>query len=214
MFPARLVRAFFVYLEVMMSVRGNGVVFNVGINDADYVVQCGGFICPFYLVWQNMLRRCYSASYQERQPTYKGCTVCEEWLLFSAFKVWMENQYYEGLQLDKDLLSIGNKTYSPDTCLFIPQIVNTFMSERGNDRGEYPIGVGLHKKSQTYRARCGTLDGRRAALGYFSTPEAAHEAWLNCKTKLAHELASRQTDSRIAEALIDRYENYHNYFPL
>ena len=33
-----------------------------------------------------MLVRCYNAKFHERQPQYKGCTVCEEWLNYSNFK--------------------------------------------------------------------------------------------------------------------------------
>lgn len=61
------------------------LVYGVGINDADYVVQrketieVNGvrkrrlvWVCPYYQVWRTMLRRCYSTKYHDRQPTYKG----------------------------------------------------------------------------------------------------------------------------------------------
>ena len=108
------------------------LVCGVGINDADYAVQkletvgyADGkrkqrlvWVCPYYQTWIDMLKRCYSDKLQERQPTYKGCSVSEEWLTFSAFKVWMEKQDFERKQLDKDLLFEGNKVYSAETCVF------------------------------------------------------------------------------------------------
>ena len=64
-----------------------------GINDADYVIKKNEtievdgkqklkrvWVCPYYRVWANMLRRCYSARWQEKYQTYAGCTVTEEWL--------------------------------------------------------------------------------------------------------------------------------------
>lgn len=44
------------------------------------------------------------------------------------------------------------------------------------------------------------------------TAELAHKAWLQYKLEQARILATKQTDVRVAKALIDRYENYHNYF--
>lgn len=110
--------------------------FGVGINDADYKVQLlireNGRLfclwkCPFYVVWSDMLMRCYSEKYQRKSPTYVGCTVCEEWLIFSNFKAWMEKQDWEGKVLDKDLLVEGNKIYSPSTCKFLPNEINQFL---------------------------------------------------------------------------------------
>ena len=87
------------------------LVFGVGINDSDYEVykyetingkRKATWKCPYYERWVSMLRRCYSPRSLEKYPTYKGCTVCEEWLTFSTFKKWMENQEWEDRHLDKD----------------------------------------------------------------------------------------------------------------
>lgn len=186
------------------------IVYGVGINDADYVVQDykTGWMCPFYSTWHNMLLRCYSAVYHKRQPTYIDCLVEDSWLRFSTFKKWMLTQDWLGNELDKDILNKGNKIYRSDTCVFVSKQVNTFLSERKADRGEYPIGVGLHKQSGLYRARCGDTVGGRKNLGYFKTSEAAHKAWLTYKLEQAKILALKQTDSRVAEALVKRYEEY------
>jgi hypothetical protein len=126
----------------------------------------------------------------------------------------METQDWCDNELDKDLLKFGNKMYCPQYCVFLPKLVNTFMVDRASQRGDYPIGVGLHKPSGLYRARCGGLSGERFNLGYFKTPEKAHEAWLTKKLELCRELVNVVTDERVKRALLDRYENYHKYFPL
>ena len=132
------------------------LVWNIGINDADYSVekktswyengkqkQKRVWVCPFYEKWRPMLQRCYSEKFQNKRPTYKGCSVCQEWLTFSNFKAWMEQQDWYGKELDKDILFPGNKIYSPDTCIFVDQGVNKFLIESNAARGKYMVGVHL-----------------------------------------------------------------------
>ena len=57
-------------------------------------------------------------------------------------------------QLDKDLLFVGNKTYSETTCVFVPNEINLFFNNHGNARGEYPLGVSFHKRIGKYVAQC------------------------------------------------------------
>lgn len=134
----------------------------VGINNADYAVQrfetigCVGgkrkrkkvWVCPYYRAWENMLSRCYSAKYQERQPAYIGCTVSEEWLTFSNFKAWMEKQEWEGKQLSKDLLFEGNKVYSAENCVFVTRAVNNPTTDSKASRGEwFNVGATLSQNT-------------------------------------------------------------------
>lgn len=115
----------------------NILVYGVGVNDADYpvkpVIHFGSKkrkICPYYQKWKSMLERCYSEKYQAVQPTYKGCKVCDEWLVFSNFKAWVISNNIadiSGYELDKDLLKAGNKKYSKENCILVPMIVNRFL---------------------------------------------------------------------------------------
>lgn len=197
----------------------------MGINDADYAVQkyetvgyVNGkrkqklvWVCQYYQTWKNMLVRCYSAKCQEKNPTYKGCSVSDEWLVFSKFKAWMADQDFEDKELDKDLLIEGNKIYSAETCVFVTPMVNTFTLDCGAARGEWLIGMYWDKRREKFQSRCSNpFTGKREHLGMFTCEQAAHNAWLRRKTELAHELAAVQTDPRIAKALINKYENYNN----
>lgn len=199
------------------------LVCGIGTNDATYKVQIKettGYVegkqkrkviwtCPFYIVWKGMLERCYSKKFQEKNPTYKGCTVCEEWLLFSNFKAWMEKQDFAGKHIDKDLLFQGNKVYSPETCVFITHAVNTFVIERNASRGKWPIGVYWHKKSQKFAVQCNNPFTKESEyLGCYHCPNEAHQAWLKRKLELAKLLAAEQDDPVVAKALIGRYECY------
>lgn len=204
--------------------KAKKLVYGVGINDADYVVERNEtievngkqkrkrvWVCPYYRAWSNMLMRCYSIKFQEKHPTYKGCSVSEEWWRFSNFRAWMAAQDFEGMQLDKDILFNSNKVYSEETCVFVSGVVNNFTTDRGNDRGEWLIGVSWHKEKSKFQSRCShPFTKKQEHLGYFNCEEEAHQTWLERKLELAHLLAAEQTDDRVAKALIERYTNYSN----
>ncbi len=196
------------------------LVHGVGVNDLpyrahvyEYVTENGGkkirklvFRCEYYTAWINMLERCYSKKFLERYPSYIGTSVCSEWVYASAFKKWMEQQDWQGKSLDKDIVVPRSKLYSPDTCAFVLQATNTFVIASDAIRGEYPIGVTLHKLTGKYRARCqNPFIGENEYLGLFSTPGEAHEAWRKRKNELAQLVAATESDTRVVEALKRRY---------
>ena len=198
-----------------------GKVFGVGINDADYVVYptINGkrVACPFYFTWKSMLQRCYHKKFHKRYPTYIGCTVCEEWYVFSKFKKWMQSQDWEGNQLDKDLLVPGNKVYGPDTCLFITAQVNTLIKEFANPEEitDYKPGVSLHhlykftdkdtygKKKWLSRIK---KYGETQYLGIYYTEEEAHLVFRKERKKYIKEVADKQRPI-VKEALYNIADN-------
>lgn len=199
----------------------NDLIFGVAKNDAGYAVKKWKegrrhgakrtrtlvWMCPYYHRWMDMLKRCYSRSWKADRPTYKDCSVCPEWLVFSSFKRWMERQDWEGKALDKDLLAEGNKIYSPETCVFITPSVNAFIRDGELRRNSLPIGVSLDKRSGTYKASCRGDDGKQKHLGYYSSPEGAHAAWKREKLRRASVLAESQNDPRVRAALLKRYQS-------
>ena len=198
----------------------NKLTCGVGVNDLGYrtrvyeeVTENGGkriqksvFICKYYAAWRDMLVRCYSKKYLESYPSYIGTSVCSEWLYATAFKKWMEQQDWQGKCLDKDIIVPRSKLYSPETCAFVLQATNLFVTARDASRGAYPIGVDLYKQTGKYRAQCqNPFTGKVEHLGYFSTQEEAHEVWRKRKHELAQLVANTESDPRIVEALKKRY---------
>ena len=194
----------------------NKLVCGVGVNDLgyrvhvyEYVTENGGkrirktvFTCPYYVVWKEMLRRCYSEKFLESRPTYIGTTVCSEWVYASEFKKWMEREDWQGKSLDKDIIVRGNKLYSPKTCAFVLKATNTFVIACDASRGEYPIGVCLYKSTGKYLAFCrNPFTRKQEHLGLFLTPGEAHEAWRRRKHELAQLVAATESDPRVVEAL-------------
>lgn len=208
---------------VEVVLKKGRLVHGKGINDAEYAVteyeelpRIGVkrnrkllWVCPYYIKWQSMLERCYNERHKNNRPTYIDCYVCDEWHLFSNFKSWMETQDWEGKHLDKDILLPGNKRYSPETCVFVDSKVNCFMLDCRASRGEYPTGVTFLPSRGKFLAQCRRVDPTASKyIGLYDTAEDAHQAWLKVKLEQASILAEMQTDTRVAKALINRYENY------
>lgn len=192
---------------------GKKLIFGVGVNDANYQVTitkevCGKrkivWRCPFYSKWYGMVSRCYSEKELSRHPTYIGCSVSQEWLTFSNFRDWMALQDWSGKDLDKDILVVGNKIYSPENCLFVNHAINSFICEPS--RGNLPAGVSLITKSKKFAASIlYPIFREKRHLGCFDTAEDAHKAWRAAKKEYAIELASTQEDKRVSVALKARY---------
>lgn len=135
--------------------------------------------------------------------------MCEDWLTLSNFIRWVDsqpNRDWKNCHLDKDLLFNGNKHYSPETCVFISSVVNNFILDRCNDRGDYLIGAYYHKRDNKFVSRCRdpfNLNSRH--LGYFNTEIEAHLAWKTKKHEYACKLSQFQQDRRVIDALCTRY---------
>ena len=195
------------------------LVCGVGVNDLGYrvhvqewVTENGGkkirktvFRCEYYAAWTDMLKRCYK-KYLESNPSYIGTSVCSEWLSASAFKKWMEQQDWQDKSLDKDIITPRSKLYSPETCVFVLQATNNFVIASDAIRGDYPIGVSLYKRTGKYHAQCkNPFTEKPEHIGYFLTPEDAHEAWRKRKHDLAQLVAATESDPRVVAALKRRY---------
>jgi len=186
------------------------LVYSVGINDAnyDFYIRNGSKIvwyCPYYEKWRGMLRRCYSEKYITKNPSYKGCSVCEEWLTFSNFKAWMENQDWQEKELDKDILGNG-KLYSVETCCFVSKKLNSFVAFNRLSNCELPVGVSFHK---IYKKFSSSVDGK--LIGFFETKEEAHDAWIATKINLAKDLLLQEKVSlNIYEKVLYKIRNANN----
>lgn len=155
----------------------------------------------YYNIWSKMLQRCYFYNDNNRNYSYKECTVCDEWLNFQNFAKWYEENYYEipgeKMTIDKDILIKGNKIYSPNTCLIVPERINLLFTKRYNERGKLPIGVRISSKNGKYEARCNVFDGKKSKtkyLGYYNTSEEAFAAYKTFKENQIKQIADKYKD--------------------
>lgn len=186
-------------------------VYNIGyIGEGKYTHKTHKDI---YRRWYDMIQRCYDSKIWIKHPTYKDATVCEEWHNFQNFAKWYEDNYYEcngeKMCLDKDILTKGNKIYSPETCVFVPERINELFIKRQNHRGDLPIGVGFHKRDNQYYAQCRILDEnnkkKNVWLGYFpNEPFHAFYTYKMFKEKYIKQIADKYKDlipQRLHEAM-------------
>lgn len=160
-----------------------------------------------YKTWCHMHERCYDPKYHEKYPTYKNCKVCKEWNNYQNYAKWSDENYYEvgneKMTLDKDILKKGNKVYSPDNCVFVPNSINVLFTKSNKTRGEFPIGVRKH--GNKFQAQLSKGNGKQISLGYFNTPEEAFFAYKKAKEQYIKEVAEEYKDKipcKLYEAMV------------
>ena len=181
----------------------------VGILGAKYPSRVNGVHTKEYKLWTGMLERCYSTTLRNKYPTYKDCEASENFKSFEYFYEWCNNQIgfgNEGWQLDKDLLIKGNKIYSENTCVFLPNEINILLTKRTALRGEYLIGVSWSKTNKAFVAQINKNKGKQEYLGSFATELEAFNAYKTAKESFVKEQADNwksQIDIRAYNALMN-----------
>lgn len=145
-----------------------------------------------YRIWCGMLYRCYSPAYHKTRPTYMNCEVSDEWKIYSKFKRWFDINYIEGYEIDKDLLqpNIENKIHSKETCVFIPQALNTFL-QCSNNSNTGQRGVTTNKKKTKYYVKINLYDIENKKiiikkLGIFTNLEKASNVYIEEREEQAN----------------------------
>lgn len=138
-----------------------------------------------YVLWLGVNHRCkVGGSCQKSCPTYVDCV--NGFKDFQEFAEWCQTQYGythkdkngKHWQLDKDLILYGNKVYSKETCIFVPQRVNKLLIASNAKRGEWPLGVYLQRNK--FLAQC-WVGSKQRHLGSFNCELEAHQAWQRAK---------------------------------
>lgn len=190
-------------------------VYGVGfIGVGKHKVAINKVATPVYKAWSGMLERCYSKNMKDRNGTYYHIsTVCDEWHNFQIFGDWYESNKYEvneRLHVEKDILFPGNKIYSPDTCLLVPQVINTLFINKSNKRN-LPNGIIKCSKGR-YLAKYNQIE-----LGVYDSVEKAYDVYAKEKKKNIIDVADQYKEIiplKLYDALL-RYEfkieNDRNY---
>lgn len=196
--------------------KGSGtqsLVYGVGICDA--LTYDNGSATPnkSYTNWAGMFRRCYSKKYLQKKPSYKGCKVSKEWLLYTNFIKWHDKEYIDGYHLDKDILKDGNKEYGPKTCCYVPLELNSLLTDSKRARGKYPQGVSLDVKRNRRKLKVSIHRyGKQYSLGRFdlNDVESAVDMYRKAKADYIKQLAKEYKSKikpKVYKALIWRANN-------
>lgn len=158
-----------------------------------------------YRIWEGMIRRCYCEEIFSHHPNYRGCEVCDDWKCYSNFEKWYDEHYYtldnEKVELDKDILIDGNKIYSPETCIFVPQYINQLFS--GNSKKtDLPFGINYRKDIDKYCTSI-KINGKKYFLGNFDTVEEAEKTYIKAR-KERLSIIAEQYKEVIPQKLYDR----------
>lgn len=183
-------------------------VYGIGYSGVGaYKLHIDKKVTPACQIWKGILGRGYNQKIKEKQPTYKDVTVCEDWHNFQNFAQWYEDNwkpYMQNWALDKDILVKGNKIYSPDTCVFVPQEINNLFLKNNKTRGCYPVGV--HEQKGRYYASI-SKNNKQIRLGGFKTANLAFQTYKIEKEEHIKDVANKWK-LLITERLYNTLINY------
>lgn len=160
-------------------------------------------------LWNKVQDRCkVGGAVQNLSKTYVG--VENHFESFQAFAEWCQHKFgYDKIDtsgkywhLDKDLKVWGNKFYSEDFCLFVPQRINCLLNTPVKPHGEtYFTGASYNKQHGKYLATCLEYStGRTIRLGGYTNIEDAHAAWQKEK---ANQFYNASLDNEINSEIKD-----------
>lgn len=169
-------------------------------------------------LWENIKNRTnYLPKVDEvRFGMYTDTYACDEWLDYQKFTAWFEEvkelgYYQEGYQLDKDILVKGNKVYSPETCVFLPEEVNKALNTKTRCRGYGGLPVGLSYNGSKSNYNCITVayvcKNKQFGIRIYISPEEIEygfSVYKRAREDYIHylaELYKNQLDPRAYKAL-------------
>lgn len=123
------------------------------------------------------------------RASYEGCT--NDFLDFQEFAEFCNSEFGFDRKrsgrfwnLDKDILKLGNKSYSKDTCIFVPNDINTVFINHQSSRGKYPLGVKWQNNGPNPLLSSYKDNGKQVYCGLFDDPMEAHRPWQVGKVKV------------------------------
>lgn len=161
------------------------------IGDGQHTPTILGVKTLAYVKWQSMFNRVYGIR-RKANACYDDCSVDTRWNNFQTFAEWFTtksqsfNTSYTGeICLDKDLLCIGSKEYSPDTCCLLPVEINV--------ASKVSTGFYYDNDRQKFCVDLTTLNGVRKneRLGRFSNEDIALNVYSEAKDKYMVYLADK-----------------------
>jgi len=185
------------------------------IGDGRHGTRINGKFSNAYSVWCNILDRCYEYNSRSQRKNYNGCSVDFKWHNYQNFAEWFERSNVNSdpsVNVDKDLLIPGNKVYSENTCVLIPQWLNKFLKLNHDGSVLKMVGVDFLPRASNknpYRARCvNPFTKKSEHLGLFKSEIDAHKAWKEKKLKHARKLKSKMDsfDARIYKSSVEMIE--------
>lgn len=183
------------------------------IGEGKYKAGENGKMTKYYNTWHSMLRRCYDSKSQEKHPTYKGCYVEYHFHNFQNMGEWLDENYYEvsgeKMALDKDILKHGNKVYSRDTCLIVPERINSLFTYKQKKVVNHNLPHGITPNGNVYKVRCYDGNNKRIYLGAYKTIEEAFDAYKEFRESVIKQVAYEYYSKGLIPKKV--YDALYNY---
>lgn len=157
------------------------------------------FTTRSYILWKSINCRCTDNSYaQSKNKNYLGSVNNFE--SFQLFTEWCNKQHGYNFkdssgrywQIDKDLKSPGTREYSPETCLFVPNYINSLLMVKETKENALLLGVKIYDGNR-FSAQIYT-NLKKKHLGVFETELEAHQAWQQEKLRYIKSIISTDLD--------------------
>ena len=161
-----------------------GVGFNSGKRGHGFPAKTKEGVLREYDHWRRMLQRSYDVKWQTLHPTYTECEVDKSWWDYQDFARDFHDCEYrpKNSDLDKDLLVVGNKVYSKELCVYLPEEINkTIIIEGTVSR--------WHSRDQVFEYNCNGI-----YLGRSSCPIKLGKLWVDTKIDRIKYLAGKYKD--------------------
>lgn len=97
-----------------------------------------------YKRWSHMVTRVTKESYQSKMPSYRLCSMSDEWSNYDIFYedfIKIPFHWEKSYQFDKDILVKGNKIYERGKCAMIPSQLNSLIYKPKAYNRDLPHGV-------------------------------------------------------------------------
>jgi len=124
---------------------------------------------------------------------YSDVTLHPSWENFQNFALWFYKNCVPGWDLDKDIKSkvLGvPRQYGPDTCIFVPEELNSFGGRNAAQRGPYLQGVIWYKQTSRFLARY-KRNHKSTHIGYYLCEFEAARAYIDKKREYGMELVKK-----------------------
>jgi hypothetical protein len=180
-------------------------------NETYHFVEGKPKMLPQYNQWFDMKQRCLSERSRKARPTYERCKLFESWLDYDNYVSWATLQVGhlqlddngKLYQLDKDLL--GEGSYGPNSCVFIPQELNKFLTA---GRGSVKVGCSQMDNGKWRVTIHDPFQKKNVHLGCFESLDQASTVHTEAKRRFAIKLADKwkgHIDQRAYQALLNKY---------
>lgn len=167
-----------------------------------------------YKKWSHMITRVTSDKYQEKMPTYKLCSVCDEWLNYDNFYedfIKIPFHWEKSYQFDKDILFKGNKSYEYGKCAMIPSSLNSLLYNPKAYNRDLPHGVTRYAYDNSYFVATVYKHGKNHMVCRSKSLEEAFNAYKVNKEAYIKEVTS-QYEGLVSEDVYNALMNWEICF--